>query len=149
MIIPTRTFLAKNEDPAKRRPPIHLWKLDSDNPLCPVSAIQSYLVITERIQEDALFIHPGTSTPPSIKGVTKRMVTLIRQANPESFPIVHDIRKYAKTLAFLGDATLEEVAKCTGWRSIQVYLCHYKKTVETVAFTIQAAGSVVSHINTA
>ena len=121
-----------------------LWKFDPNNPLCPVSALQHYLAITDRVQEDALFIHPDTSVPLSIKGLTKQMVTLIRDANPNSFPHVHNIRKYATTLAFLGDATLDDLACYTGWKSLQVFLCHYKKSLEDLTFTVQAAGSVVS-----
>ena len=102
MIIPSRTFLAKNEDPARRCMPITLGKLDSDNPLCPVSALQSYLEAIRCVQQDALFMHPNTSTPLSIKGLTKRMVTLIRKADPGSFPLIHDIKKYATTLVFFG-----------------------------------------------
>ena len=61
LLIPSRTFLAKNEDPTNRCPPITLWKLDSDIPLCPVSALTHYLEVTNRVQQDALFIHPETS----------------------------------------------------------------------------------------
>ena len=143
-LIPVSMFLAKNEDPNHRRPPIKLWKLDQNNPLCPVSALQRYLAITDSIQEDALFLHPQTSSPLSIRGLTKRMVTLIREANPDSFPHVHDIRKYATTLAFLGGATLDDLSRYTGWRSIRVFWRHYKKSVEDLTFTVQAAGSVVA-----
>ena len=77
------------------------------------------------------------------------MFTLIHEADPGSFPLVHDIRKDATSLALLGDATLEEVAYCTGWRSILVILKHYRKQVEDLAFTVQAAGSAVSSPGTA
>ena len=142
LLFPSRHFLAKNEDPMKRRPPIQLWNLD-DNPLCPVSALLRYLAVTNRCQHGALFIKPGTCNPLSIKSLTQKMVALIKIANPDSFPHFHDIRKYATTLAFLGDATIEELERCTGWRSIQVFLRHYLKRVEELRFPIQSAGIIL------
>ena len=126
----------------RRCPPIQLWKLDN-NPLCPVSALLRYLAVTERSQHGALFIKPGTCTPLSIKGLTQKMVALIMLANPDLFPHINDIRKYATTLAFLGDATLEELGRCTGWHSIRVFITHYHKRIEEVKFTLQAAGYIV------
>ena len=147
LLFPSRTFLAKNEDPMHRRPPIQLWKLDDNNPLCPVSALQRYLKATNRVQSDSLFVKPGTCKPLSIKGLTQNMVSLIKLADPNSFPHFHDIRKYATTLAFLGDATLEELARYTGWRSIQVFLKHYRKQIEDLRYKVQAAGTIVPNLS--
>ena len=111
----------QKRDPMRRRPPIQLWKLNDNNTVCPVSALQRYLTATDRVQQDSLLLNLVHVLPFLL---SQNMVSLIKLANPNSFPHFHDIGKYAATLAFLGDATLQDLARCTGWRSIQVFLCH-------------------------
>ena len=113
-----------------------------EDPLCPVLTLKSYLDRTSNVKTGGLFIDHKKQTALSITQIRKRMLSLIRAANPDSFPKVHDIRKYATTLAFLNDAQFHELSAFTGWSSIRVFINHYRRELEDIRHTVVATGTV-------
>ena len=63
--IPVRkSFLFKNENIGRSPPPIHFPALDTDDPLCPVTHLKTYLERTHNLpHNDHIFVHPLSRKP--------------------------------------------------------------------------------------
>lgn len=143
-LYPSRSFMAKNENPQNRRPPIKLRLLGESNPLCPATTLQRYLSFTSAYKYGSLFLDPSSHKNLSIRALSKVVLNMVRTGDPSSFPRTHDIRKYASSVAFLSDYTIEEIASSTGWKSHRVFLNHYLRDVDLPSHTVQSAGIIVS-----
>ena len=137
-------FLAKNENPQLRREPVRIRALPSDLSLCPVHTIKEYLKRTSEVNIGNLFIHHSKRTALSKVQLSKTMLSLIRTANSASFPKVHDVRKYATSLAFLNEAEFPDLVAYTGWHSVKVFLTHYHKELEDMKHSLVAAGTITT-----
>ena len=147
-VSPSQDFLAKNENPQMRRGPIRIRALGQSHPLCPVRALKLYLERTAQVKDGQLFVHHVSQKPLTNKGISSAVISLIKLANPETFPKFHDIRKYATTIAFLNEATFLDITEYTGWSSIRVFLSFYRKELESLNHSVISAGtraSVTSH----
>ncbi|XP_068232529.1 uncharacterized protein [Palaemon carinicauda] len=142
LLSPNKVFLAKNEDPQNRWSPWKIVPLPRDPSLCPVTTLKSYLSRTSTTTTGPLFIreHGGTIT---LKGIRQQILYFIKQANPESFPHVHDIRAVATSINFFHHMKFDELSKYTGWKSPKVFKRHYLKPLEALRFATVAAGNVV------
>ena len=144
LLVPVTVFLAKNENPQLRREPVRIRALSSDPSLCPVHTIKEYLNRTSEVKVGSLFIHHSKKTALSKVQLSKSMLSLVRTANPDSFLKVHDVRKYATTLAFLNEAEFPDLIAYTGWHSVKVFLTHYKKELEAMRHSVVAAGIITA-----
>ena len=144
LLSPARDFLAKNENPQCRRDPIRIRSLDSDPSLCPVRTIKEYLKRTSNVKTGSLFIHHDKQSALSKVQVSTKMLSLIRTANPGSFPKTHDVRKYATSLAFLNETNFPDLASYTGWSSVKVFLKHYRRELEDMRHSVVATGTITS-----
>ncbi|XP_068224886.1 uncharacterized protein [Palaemon carinicauda] len=89
LLSPDKVFSAKNEDPQNRWSSWKIIPLPQDPSLCPVTTLKSFLSRTSYKTSGPLFIRErgGTIT---LKGIRQQILYFIKQANPESFPHVHD-----------------------------------------------------------
>ena len=125
-IYPDITFLAKNENPLERRGP-HIIKplINGDDTLCPVKSLEIYLTATCTSSCNHLFVHPINFGKWNRAGLSLAMVRLIREAQPDSFPRAHDVRKISTSLAFMRNMKIADITNSTGWKSTKVFLKHY------------------------
>ena len=141
---PDPTFLAKNEVPSHRRPPIRIPSLPgSDTSLCPVQNLRHYLDRTSAYQSGPLFRNITSGAPLKAAGIRSAMTALIKVSNPQSIPATHDIRKLATSYAFFELMSFQDLTSYTGWHSPSVFLQHYLKSVEELPVTFVATGAVI------
>ena len=106
-LTPGPDFLAKNENPFRRRDPISIAPLSSRSEMCPVFTLRYYLDKTKDITDGPLFRHSISNKPLTIMGIKILLTSLIKKCNPDSIPKSHDIRKMATSLAFFNYRTSE------------------------------------------
>ena len=143
-LIPDPSVLAKNENPMIRRQPLRISGIPgADNILCPVNNLRRYLAKSANCETTSLFVHPtGKSWTPA--GTRRVLCSLIKEANPESCPKSHDIRKMASSLAFFSSMTFQNMQAFTGWSSSKVFLRHYLKPIENLQRTSVVLGRNVT-----
>ena len=129
-LTPDPKFLAKNEDPLERRLPRRISPLEGNNSLCPVATLRDYLRVTTRHESPSLFIHPNGKDRWTPTEARKVLCKLIREANPNSWPKSHDIRKMASSYAFFGAMNFQSISSFTGWSSVGVFVRHYLNAIE-------------------
>ena len=126
-------FLAKNEDPLRRRPPASISPLLAELTLCPVDAVRKYLGRT-RGCSGALFRNATSGAPLTLFQTRSALVDLIYASQPERFlssmPRAHQIRAYAATLAFYSSMSFAGISSFTGWEGPAVFYRHYLRHVE-------------------
>ena len=142
-LYPHKHFLAKNEKPQNRRPPIKLHLLGDSNPLCPVTTLQQLLRRTSSYLSGSLFLDPTSKRPLTSRCLSRIIVQLIKRGDPLSVPHSHDLRKLAASLAFASNYSVEEIATSTGWTNNRTFFRHYLKHVESPGSSIQSAGIII------
>ncbi|XP_068227926.1 uncharacterized protein [Palaemon carinicauda] len=142
LISPDKRFLAKNEDPQNRWSQWKIVPLPQDPSLCPVTTLKAYLNRTSNQSTGPLFIRENGGTI-TLKGIRQQILYFIKQANPASFPHVHDIRAVATSINYFHHMNFDELTKYTGWKSPAVFKRHYLKHLEALKFATVAAGNVV------
>ncbi|XP_068244294.1 uncharacterized protein [Palaemon carinicauda] len=142
LLSPNKVFLAKNEDPQNRWSSWKIVPLPQDPSLCPVTTLKSYLNRTSMKSTGPLFIRENGGTI-TLKGIRQHILYFTKQANPESFPHVHDIRAVATSVNYFHHMNFDELTKYTGWKSPKVFKRHYLKPLEALKFATVAAGNVV------
>ncbi|XP_068200405.1 uncharacterized protein [Palaemon carinicauda] len=142
LLSPDKRFLAKNEDPQNRWSPWKIVPLPQDPSLCPVNTLKAYLNGTSIKSSGPLFIRENGGTI-TLKGIRQQILYFIKQANPESFPHVHDIQAVATSINYFHHMNFDELTKYTGWKSPKVFKRHYLKPLEALKFATVAAGNVV------
>ena len=133
-------FLAKNEDPLKRRDPIVIESLPSNQRLCPVATLREYLRRTASISSGPLFLHTVTSNPLDLNSIRTSMVNFIKELHPGSDPKSHDCRKVSSSLAFLGGMEFQEISRYTGWSGHRVFVKHYLSQIRSARTKCVAMG---------
>ena len=137
------SFLAKNENPMKRRPPIVVPAMPSNPALCPVQTLKKYLDRTALAEQGPLFLRPDTTDRLPLLSLRVHIVGLIVALCPGSNPKSHDLRKYAASLAFFGNFKMDEVSRYTGWAGERVFVRHYVKQIRALRSRCVALGKVV------
>ena len=102
-LAPRPSFLAKNEREHHRLRPVTVpaWFVDSaPHPLCPVSALTSYLAVTSRAPGQHLWVDPVSLGPLKTAAIARGLTTVIRLADPSAPAKAHHVRKIASSLAF-------------------------------------------------
>ena len=146
-LYPNPNFLCKNEDPSTRRGPIMIQRLrqgGEPHPLCPVEALERYVVSTSLTRSFHLFVHPILLTDMTIHKIRLFLCKFIKLANPDSFPRSHDVRKMASSFAFFRSMDIETICSRVGWSSERVFLRHYLKQVEELSSSVITLGAEVS-----
>ena len=142
------TFLAKNEHPLHRRDPIDIQGLSdedgSPHVLCPVQALSRYLNVTKEFVSGPLFRNSLTGTPLAKSKCSKIICDLIKDSQPGSFPLGHDLRKMSTSLAFFRQMHLPEICQRVGWASGNVFIRHYLKDIQEVMSTCVVLGRPTS-----
>jgi hypothetical protein len=72
--------------------------------------------------EDALFVHPDTRRPLNRDNISARVCALIRGADPDDVPQLHDLRRAAVSLAWTRGLATEDIAQSAFWSSSSVSL---------------------------
>ena len=139
-LAPRPSFLAKNERERHRMRPVTFpaWFVDSSHhPLCPVSALDSYLAATSRSTCQQLWVDPVSLRPLKTSDIAKGLTSVIRLADPSASAKAHDVRKFASSLAFFRCFDVEEVRLAGQWSSstsfVTRYLLHHLRDVPCVA----------------
>ena len=137
---PDPTFLAKNECRKKRWShsvikPLILQDGSHSN-LCPVRTLQVYLEKTSRVDKGAIFLHLSTWKPLTVQQLSKTVCNLILTAEPGVKASVHDIRKYASSMALAETMDITEVMRAVKWKSPHTFWKFYMAPTEPL--TIQA-----------
>ena len=143
------SFLAKNEKPLNRKGPAFIAPFNGptcDSSICPVKTVEKYLVLTRRSTENSLFVHPKTLRKWSIAGMRLAIIRFIRKSQPECFPRVHDLQKYATSLAFFNDMIIDDINKSVGWRSAHIFVRHYLQNIERLRFSVSSLNTSIIRI---
>ena len=139
-------FLAKNEDPLRRRRPAVIAPLPSEPTLCPVESVRKYLDRT-RGCSGALFRNATSGAPITLFQTRSALVDLIFASQPERFsdamPRAHQIRAYASSLAFYHSMSFADISTFTGWEGPRVFFRHYLRDVEATQARCVVMGRVV------
>ena len=147
-LFPNPNFLAKNERPDCRRPPIFISRLKTEGGephlLCPVRSLERYISVTKESSSVKLFVHPVTLKELSISKLRFYLCKFIRMANPTVFPKTHDLRKLATSYAFFKSMCIEEICELVGWSSIRVFKRHYLKEIEAISSSLICLGREIN-----
>ena len=92
VLVPKTDFLAKNEDPQHRRPPLRIRPLKENRSLCPVDTTRCFLYRSSDILSGPLFTNVSGEAL-SQSQIRYRLTRLIKRTNPDSIPKSHDMRK--------------------------------------------------------
>ena len=143
-LFPNPAFLAKNEAPNSRRPPIFISRLRQEgtrpHPLCPVRNLEVYIELTKQTNSCKLFVNPVSLMDLSLHKLRWFLCKFIRKANPHVFPKTHDLRKYASSYAFFNCMNMQEVCNLVGWSSIRVFRKHYLKEIDAISSSFMCLG---------
>ena len=139
-------FLAKNENPLKRRGPVIISPFDnsiSDKSLCPVRAIEKYLRLTRHSNHNQLFVHPKFLNKWNISGMRLAIIRLIRKSQPQSFPRCLDLRQFALSLAFYNEMEMDDLLNAVGWKTSFVFIKHYLQNIEKLRYKISSINKLI------
>ena len=145
MLRPHPAFMAKNECPKKRwlHQPIRPLQLPNGSPskLCPVHSLQAYQWKTPRVSKGSLFIHPSTQKPLTVHQLSTSVCKVILAADPVAKASVHDVRKYATSLALAETMDVSDVVTAVNWRSPHTFWKFYMAPMEPLTLPAVLPGT--------
>ena len=97
---------------------------------------------TDKWRAGALFKREGGGTI-TIDGIRQQILYFIKEADPNSFPKVHDVRAIATSVNFFQHMNFQALTQYTGWKSSRVFMRHYFRNIDSLKFHAVAAGKVV------
>ena len=134
-------FIPKNQRPEIIPEPMkfpgiaHLFPDEPERLLCPVRALGLYIVRSaERAQDDSqekLFVHfiPATQmfTTHLRRLVAETIRLMYENSSEPDLPKIkaHDVRGISASIAFYRNTPLKELCGLNGWKSSNVFVCHY------------------------
>ena len=143
-VVPDPRFIAKNEDPSRRRAPIVISRLLEEDgkphKLCPVESLKYYLLLTSDFAEGPLFLNPTSFKPCSVPKMRYLFKELIILSNPKARGRFHDVRKFGSSLAFFSGMSLVELCDRVGWLSVGTFRKHYCKNIGSLSTACVAIG---------
>jgi len=116
-------FLYKNQTAARTPPPVIVKPLGK-NKLCPIRTLKQYLSVTDQ-SNGRLFIHPTTSRALSRGQISFRICKLIKQADPNGIPQMHDLRRAAASIAWSRGISPEQIVKNAFWSTAGLFIRRY------------------------
>ena len=136
-------FIPKNQRPELIPKPLeflgiaHLFPKDLERLLCPVLALGLYLIRSaERAKDDPqqkFFVHFSPETQLFATHFRRWVAETIRltyeNSSESDLPKVraHDVRAVAASMAYYQNTPLSELCGLIGWKSSNVFVCHYLK----------------------
>ena len=139
---PHEIFLAKNELSQVRWPHSTIQPLVINNrtsKLCPVKNFLDYIKISSPRGEGPLFTS-REGKPLTIFALSRLVVKLILKGDPETKVKVHDIRKYASSLAFMKMMDIKDLLHSMKWKSSSAFYRHYLFPTSTPCQDIAVPG---------
>ena len=118
------SFLLKTKILYKEGPAFIKPLVNGDDTLCPVKALELYHHVTCRSPCNHLLVHPVHLGTWNLAGLRLAIVSLIKAAQPDSFPRAHDLRKFSTSLAFFKNMKMQEILAKTVWKSRCVFRRH-------------------------
>ena len=114
--------------------PLFLADGKTSSPLCPIHNLKMYMDTPSDPSDtlSQLFVHHASGKSLTISQLRKYIVTIIRNACPNSFPKTHDIRKVASSVSLLSNMTLDEISKRTGWSQAKTFWTHYNVSIKNL-----------------
>ena len=144
MIATNPRFLAKNERLHHRMKPTRIPALRTEedaHPLCPVSALANYIAAVPAQDGDKLWIWPTSRRICSSTHLASILCSVIRQADPDSAPLAHEVRGYASSIAFARSLDPFAVQEAGQWASCSTFINRYLN-VEVEETQCVALGSI-------
>jgi integrase len=118
-------FLFKNQRLGRTPPNIMIKALDTGPAsLCPVRSLREYLS-TEPGSEGPLFRNSRTKGILRPASISRLLCELIKEGDPHSFPMGHDLRRQAVSLAWTRGLNPQDIAARTFWNSSSVFVDKY------------------------
>jgi len=128
LIIPHSSFLAKNGHRKRlgtREIDTLLGEDGRASRICPVSALNEYLNLTNRQRSGSLFLSPRDGRPLTLSQLRQQICSLITEADPDTRAKVHDIRKYAASMTLQRDMIVGDLIKDFNWSSPATFYKFY------------------------
>ena len=87
-------------------------------------------------------LHRGAGGTLTTEGIKQQILYFIEEADSDSVPKAHYIRKLATSLNFFHHMDFEALTSFTGWKPNKVFFKHYLKNIEALSLPTVAAGKV-------
>ena len=125
--IPVRqTFLFKNEKIGRSPPPIHFPALDSDDQLCPVTHLKTYLERTRNLPHNGrIFVHPISGKPLASGRLNYWLTKSVLQTDTSMKVRAHDVRKMSHSIAWTRGVPMSEIIRNGFWSSPNIFINKY------------------------
>ena len=127
-LAPKPLFLAKNERAGHRVSPVVVpaWMVSNlHHPLCPVAALRAYVTASSASPGPHLWTDPLSHKTLKTAGLAANLVRLISEADPQSQPKAHQVRKYASSLAFFRSFDVDLLRRAGQWSSSASFVQRY------------------------
>ena len=137
----------KNDSTGERPLPIHLKRYQSillasnsntqytasEDKLCPVMNVESYLHATRDTNCAFLFVNPNnTNNPLNARQAANLIQDLVRQADPLANFTIRNTREYASTQGWLFGASCSVLKSSCHWSSLQMFIKTYFKAQSVI-----------------
>ena len=95
------------------------------HPLCPVAALRAYVTASSASPGPHLWTDPLSHKTLKTAGLAANLVRLISEADPQSRPKAHQVRKYASSLAFFRSFDVDLLRRAGQWSSSASFVQRY------------------------
>ena len=131
-------------------------ELVQDRAMCPVRSLKAYLARTRgmRAGKDLLLIsyrenHPGDICKNTLSGWIRKLLTMVYSlADKDTAALAnlstHAIRGMAASLAFKGNADMEDLLRACSWKSNNTFISFYLKDMSAVQGELYRLGPLVA-----
>ena len=148
-LAPTPSFIAKNERWNHVFTPITIPALilnGVNHSLCPVNALKLFLQSSNPKDPTALWVNPSSGRRLSTRAISSKLVDVVKSACPDVKVRAHDIRKWAATVLFLQNFSLQDVNRAGLWASphvfVERYLCNSVSPISDSVVAVRRSTSV-------
>ena len=127
-IAPDPQFIAKNEHINHIFTPFEVPALKrgcQHHALCPVKSLHTYMAGSDPVDPTHLWVSSTTGQRLHKRRISVLLASVIKEAHPGVVAKCHDIRKWASTLRFLRNCSLDDIAQTELWSSNYTFLSRY------------------------
>ena len=127
-IAPDPQFISKNEHAEHVFSPFEVPALKrgcQHHSLCPVKTLHTYVESSARADPKHHWVSHTTGLRLHKRRISFLLVSVIREAHPGVVSKCHDIRKWAATLRFIRNCSLDDIAQTKLWASNATFLSRY------------------------
>ena len=118
----------KNERLGHSPPAIHVPALlvnNTNHNLCPVKNLQLWINKTQHYSGNSLYFDLKSLKSLNASRISFLLCKLINEADPNTFPKAHDIRKMAVSLAWTKGVPVADIIKNSFWKNSNVFVTKY------------------------